>query len=51
MIREKAVIIAKELNIENIQASDGWLRRWKEKKWYIIQDCFEGVEICPTRDG
>ena len=31
MIREKAVIIAKELNIENIQASDGWLRRWKEK--------------------
>ena len=31
MIREKAVIIAKELNIENIQASDGWLPRWKEK--------------------
>ena len=31
MIREKAVIIAKKLNTENIQASDGWLQRWKEK--------------------
>ena len=31
MIQEKAVIFAKELNIENFQASDGWLRRWKEK--------------------
>ena len=31
MIREKAVIFAKELNTENFQASDGWLRRWKER--------------------
>ena len=31
MILEKAVIFAKELNTENFQASDGWLRRWKER--------------------
>ena len=31
MIQEKAVTFAKELNTENIQASDGWLRRWKER--------------------
>ena len=30
MIREKVVIFAKELNTENFQVSDGWLRRWKE---------------------
>ena len=30
-IQEKAVIFAKELNAENFQASDGWLRRWKER--------------------
>ena len=31
MIQEKAVIFAKELSTENFQASDGWLRRWKER--------------------
>ena len=31
MIQEKGVIFAKELNTENFQASDGWLRRWKER--------------------
>ena len=31
MIQEKAVIFANELNTENCQASDGWLRRWKER--------------------
>ena len=31
MIQEKAVIFAKELNTENFQASDGLLRRWKER--------------------
>ena len=31
MIQEKAVVSAKELNTENFQASDGWLRRWKER--------------------
>ena len=31
MIQEKVVIFAKELNTENFQASDGWLRRWKER--------------------
>ena len=30
MIQEKGVIFAKELNTENLKASDGWLRRWKE---------------------
>ena len=31
MIQEKAVIFSKELNTENFQASDGWLRNWKER--------------------
>ena len=31
MIQEKAVIFAQELNTENFQASDGWLRCWKER--------------------
>ena len=31
MIQEKAIIFAKELNTENFQASDGWLRHWKER--------------------
>ena len=31
MIKKKAVIFAKELNTENFQASDGWLRLWKER--------------------
>ena len=31
MIQEKAVIFAKGLNTENFQASNGWLRRWKER--------------------
>ena len=30
MIQEKAVIFPKN-NTENFQASDGWLRHWKEK--------------------
>ena len=32
MIQEKAVIFAKELNTENFQDSDGWLRRWNQRK-------------------
>ena len=32
IIQEKASIYAKELNIENFEASDGWLRRWKERR-------------------
>ena len=31
MIQEKAVIFAKEMNTENLQASDGRLRHWKER--------------------
>ena len=31
MFQDKALIFAKELNVENFQASDGWLRRWKER--------------------
>ena len=31
MIQEKAVTFTKELNTENVQASGGWLRRWKER--------------------
>ena len=32
MIQEKAVIFAKELNTENFQDSDDWLRRWNQRK-------------------
>ena len=31
MIQEKAVTFAKELNTNNFQASDDWLRHWKER--------------------
>ena len=31
MIHEKALTFAKELNVENFQALDDWLRRWKER--------------------
>ena len=31
MIQEKALTVAKKLNVEHFQASDGWLRRWKER--------------------
>ena len=31
MIQEKAVIFAEELNTDNSQALDGWLRHWKER--------------------
>ena len=31
MFQDKALIFAKGLNVENFQASDGWLRRWKER--------------------
>ena len=32
IIQEKASIYAKEINIENFKTSDGWLRRWKERR-------------------
>ena len=32
IIQEKVSSYAKELNIENFKASDGWLRRWKERR-------------------
>ena len=31
MIQEKTLTFAKELNVENFQTSDGWLRLWKER--------------------
>ena len=49
MMQEKEVIFAKELNTENFQASDDWLRRWKERN-NISFKTFRGVEICHTRD-
>ena len=48
-MQEKEVIFAKELNTENFQASDDWLRRWKERN-NISCKTFRGVEICHTRD-
>ena len=30
-IQKRAVTLVKELNTENFQASDGWLRRWNER--------------------
>ena len=31
IIREKALDFAKELNITDFKASDGWLDRWKNR--------------------
>ena len=32
VIQEKASSYPKELNIEDFKTSDGWLRRWKERR-------------------
>ena len=31
MIQEKVLAFSKELNVENFQASDKWLQRWKKR--------------------
>ena len=36
MIQEKAPTFAKELNAEDLQASDCWLRRWRERNLIIF---------------
>ena len=36
MIQEKTLTFVKELNAEDLQASDGWLRRYKEKNLNIF---------------
>ena len=35
-LKEKAIAFATELTIENFQASDGWLEKWKKKFVYFI---------------
>ena len=35
-VKEKALLYAKELGFKDFQASDGWLRRWKDKV-FIMQ--------------
>ena len=48
MTQEKAVIFAKELNIENFQASDGWLRRWKGRNNISFKTVFgESKSVTP----
>ena len=37
MIQEKAIAFAKELNVENFQSSDGWLRCWKERNHITLK--------------
>ena len=51
MIQEKALKFDNGLNAKKFQASDGWLRRWKEGKPHTFQDCINGIEICYTRNG
>ena len=34
LIKEKALFFAKELGVENFQASDGWLGKWKSRLVY-----------------
>ena len=51
MIKKNPVIFAKELNTETFQASGVLAKTLEGKKWYIIQDCFRGVETYHTRDG
>ena len=37
MIQEKALTFAKELNVENFQASVVWVRRWKERSHIMFK--------------
>ena len=37
IIQEKASQYAKEFSIEHFKASDGWLRRWKERNNVIFK--------------
>lgn len=36
LIKEKALYFAKELNVENFQASEGWLDKWKKRYVFIL---------------
>ena len=50
MIQQKALTFAKELNVENSQASDGWLQCWKQRNYITFQDCISGIEIRYARN-
>ena len=47
MIQEKAVIFAKEMNTENLQASDGRLRHWKERNNILKTVSRESKSVTP----
>ena len=36
LLKEKAIAFATELKIENFQASDGWLEKWKKRFVYFL---------------
>ena len=61
--QEKVCSYAKELNIENLKAPDGWLHRWKEQsvskkflenqipqhlKWLMLERKRHHQLYCPT---
>ena len=50
MIQQKALTFAKELNVENSQASDGWLQCWKQRNHITFQDSISGIEIRYARN-
>ena len=49
IIREKALNFAKELNITNFKASDGWLGRWKNR-YNVVFRAITGVERSCTEE-
>ena len=36
LLKEKAIAFATELKIDNFQASDGWLEKWKKRIVYFL---------------
>ena len=36
LLKEKAIAFATELKIENFQASDGWLEKWRKRFVYFL---------------
>ena len=51
MIQENALKFDNGLNAKKFQASDGWLRRWKEGKPHNFQNCIRGSKSVTSKTG